>query len=225
MPTVFVGENRLPRDFKRYAKQFSFLELDCEPGTIPGKARLQACAARAPAGFVFSLVVPAHIASLGVVAEGDKVWKAAQAAAEILHSKWWVVRTPATVRPTRRVREQLGELFARLQAGGRRVAWEPRGVWDEAAAAETARALGANLIQDVAREVPLAEGVLYSRLLALGKGAKLSLSLADRVAERALGYDEAFIVVEGRGAAELQKAIDSDPGADEASDSEEAEAS
>jgi len=34
MPTAFVGETRLPKNFKRYARQFSMLELDCEPGSV-----------------------------------------------------------------------------------------------------------------------------------------------------------------------------------------------
>ena len=55
MPSVLVGETHIPRDFARYARQYSFLEIDCEPGNVPGKARLQSCAAQAPEGFVFSL--------------------------------------------------------------------------------------------------------------------------------------------------------------------------
>jgi uncharacterized protein YecE (DUF72 family) len=207
MPSVFVGESHLPKDFKRYSKQYSFLELDCEPGNIPGRSRLQACAAAAPEGFVFSLIVPSAIASLDAAAWEDRAWKQALAAAETLRSRWWVVRTPTSVRPTRRTREQLAAVFERLKDGGRRVAWEPHGVWDEAGAAETAAQLGVHVVQDIAREEPLARGVLYTRLLALGRGAKVGLSLADRVATRALEYSEAFVVVEGRGALEVQKAV------------------
>jgi uncharacterized protein DUF72 len=207
MPTVRVGENRLPKNFKRYTSQFSLLELDCEPGGLPGKARLEACAQAAPEGFVFSLVVPSRLASLQPGADTDKAWKAAKLAAQILKAKWWVVRTPASVRPTRRTREELGALFGHLTEGGMRVAWEPRGVWEEGAAAEVAQALGASFVQDIAREEPLAAGVLYSRLLALGRGVRVGLSLADVIAERAQGFEEAFIVVEGQGAREIQKAL------------------
>lgn len=207
MPTVFVGETRLPKNFKRYASQFPLLELDCEPGTVPGKARLEACAAAAPKGFVFSLVVPSRLASLEVDSETDAAWKAAQNAANILKASWWVVRTPASVRPTRQARAALGALFARLADQGRRVAWEPRGLWDDAAAAGTAQELGVYLVQDIAREVPLPNEVLYTRLLALGKGARVGLGLADVVAERVLGFEQAFVVVEGRGAREIQQAL------------------
>jgi uncharacterized protein YecE (DUF72 family) len=207
MSTAFVGETRLPKNFKRYARQFSLLELDCEPGSIPGKARLAAVAEAAPEGFVFSLVVPSRLASLESGPDVEASWKAAQSAARLLGAKWWVVRTPAEVRPTRRSREALGALVRRLGEGGMRVAWEPRGVWDENAAADTAAAIGAAFVQDIAREVPRPGSVLYSRLLAVGKGARIGLSLADLIAERVRGYDEAFIVVEGQGARDIQQAL------------------
>lgn len=207
MTRAYVGETRLPKNFKRYARQFSLLELDCEPGSVPGRARLEACAAAAPDGFVFSLVVPSRIASLETGPDIEKAWKAAQNVARVLRAKWWVVRTPAEVRPTRRARERLAALVARLQEGGMRVAWEPRGVWDEAAAAETANAIGAVFIQDIAREAPVPGRVLYSRLLAFGKGGRVGLSLADVVADRLRAYDEAFVVVEGQGAREIQQAL------------------
>ena len=207
MPTALVGETRFPKNFKRYAKQFSLLEIDCEPGNVPGKARLEACAAAAPAGFIFSLAVPSRLASLESGADFDRAWKASQSVARILRARWWVVRTPAEVRPTRRVRESLASLVTRLKEDGMRVAWEPRGVWDEKAAGETADAIGAALVTDIAREAPHPGKVLYARLLALGKGGRVSLSLADVVAERVRAYEEAFVVVEGQGAREIQQAL------------------
>jgi hypothetical protein len=84
MPTASVGETRLPKNFKRYTQQFSLLELDCEPGNIPGKARLEACAAAAPPGFTFSLVVPSRVASLESGPEFDKALEAAQKVARLL---------------------------------------------------------------------------------------------------------------------------------------------
>jgi hypothetical protein len=207
MSTARIGETRLPKNFKRYTKQFSLLELDCEPGNVPGKARLQSCAAVAPAGFTFSLVVPSRVASLEPGPEFDSAYKAASNVARVLGAQWWVVRTPPEVRPTRRARESLAALVARLKEGGMRVAWEPRGVWDEVAAGETADAIGASLVQDVAREEPRPGRVLYSRLLAIGKGARVGLSLADVVAERLSRYEEAFVAVEGQGAREIQQAL------------------
>jgi hypothetical protein len=207
MTRAFVGETRLPKNFKRYARQFSLLELDCEPGTVPGKERLQSTAALAPEGFVFSLVVPSRVASLEPGAEFDKSLKAAQNVARVLKAQWWVVRTPAEVRPTRRSREHLAALAARLKETGMRVAWEPRGVWDDIAAGEAADAMGLTLVQDIAREAPRPGSVLYSRLLAFGKGARIGLSLADLVAERMRAHEEAFVVVEGQGSREIQQAL------------------
>lgn len=231
MPTVLVGETRLPKNFRRYANQYSLLELDCEPGTIPGKARLEACAQAAPEGFVFSLIVPSRLAQLVDGDESEKAWKTAATVARILKAKWWVVRTPAEVRPTRRARDDMGKLFRRLGESGMRVAWEPRGVWDEHVAAETAESMGVHLVQDLAREEPLSERVLYTRLLALGRGARVGLSLADLVVERVRGFEEAFVVVEGQGAREIQQAlglasdagVESDTAAEDEAESDEDE--
>jgi uncharacterized protein YecE (DUF72 family) len=207
MASAFVGETRLPKNFKRYARQFSFLELDCEPGTVPGKARLQSCRAMAPEDFVFSLLLPSRLASLETGPELEHEWKAALGSARLLRARWWVVQTPAEVRPTRKSREGLAALVARLKDGGMRVAWEPRGVWDEKAAGDLADGIGAVLVHDIAREVPRPGSVLYSRLLALGRGSRVSLSLADVVAQRVREYEEAFVVVEGQGAREIQQAL------------------
>jgi hypothetical protein len=207
MASAFVGETRLPKNFKRYTKQFSLLELDCEPGSVPGKERLQSCRAIAPEGFVFSLILPSRLASLETGPELDRDWKQALAAARLLRAQWWVVRTPAEVRPTRRSREGLKALVARLKETGMQVAWEPRGVWDDTAAGEAADAAGATLVQDIAQESPRPGSVLYSRLLALGKHARIGLSLADLVAQRMRAYEQAFIVVEGQGAREIQQAL------------------
>lgn len=231
---MFVGETQFPRDFRRYARQFSLLEIDCEPGSVPGKARLQACAEQAPEGFVFSLVVPSSLASLDGGEEAARAWKSAQNVARILKAKWWVVRTPTAVRPTRRAREQLGALFAQLQAGGMRVAWEPRGLWEDDAAGETAAALGAYLVRDVAKQDPPPADVLYARVLALGRGARVGLGLAERIAERMHAFPEALVAVEGSGARAIKTALgmvqDADPSEsenaselDDADDSEESE--
>jgi len=207
MASSFVGETRFPKNFKRYARQFPLLELDCEPGSVPGKARLQSIRAIAPEGFVFSLVLPSRLASLETGPELEHEWKSALGVARLLRAKWWVVRTPAEVRPTRRSRESLTAMVARLKETGMRVAWEPRGVWDETAAGDAADAMGAVLIQDVAREIPRPGSVLYSRLLALGRGARVGLSLADTVVERMRAFEEAYVVVEGQGAREIQTAL------------------
>jgi len=207
MSSALVGETHIPRDFGRYAREYSFLELDCEPGTIPGKARLQSCAKLAPEGFVFSLVLPSSLAMLQGGDGAERDWKSAQAAARILQSRWWVVRTPASVRPTRKAREELASLFERLKAPEVRVAWEPHGLWEDSAASETAAALGVHLVQDIAHHDPVPAPVLYARLLAVGRGARVGLGLAERIAERISGFSEAFVAVEGHGARAIQNAL------------------
>jgi hypothetical protein len=164
---------------------------------------------------VFSLVVPGALGNLSTGEEAAKAWKSAQQVARVLRARWWVVRTPAEVRPTTRARQELGVLFERLKEGGMRVAWEPRGLWEPDTAGATADALGVHLVLDVGREAPRPGKVLYTRLLALGKAARIGLSLADRVAERAHAFEEAFIAVEGKGAQEIQKALGAERAMDE----------
>jgi len=207
MPSALVGETHIPRDFKRYARQYSFLEIDCDPGTVPGKPRLQSCRALAPEEFIFSLVLPSSLASLEVGETADRVWKGAQSVAQILRPRWWVVRTPSSVRPTRKAREDLARLFERLRAPEVRIAWEPHGLWEDAAASETATALGVHLIQDIAQQAPAPAPVLYARILAFGRGARIGLGLAERVAERVREFSEAFVAVEGQGAGTIARAL------------------
>jgi uncharacterized protein YecE (DUF72 family) len=207
MPSALVGETHIPRDFKRYARQYSFLEIDCDPGTVPGKSRLQSCRALAPEGFVFSLVLPSSLASLESGEGVEHVWKGAKSAAQILRPRWWVVRTPASVRPTRKAREDLASLFERLRGPDVRIAWEPHGLWEDATASETAAALGVHLVQDIAQQVPVPAPVLYARILAFGRGARIGLGLAERVAERIRDFSEAFVAVEGQGAGTIARAL------------------
>jgi uncharacterized protein YecE (DUF72 family) len=207
MASAHVGETHIPKDFARYAHQFSLLEIDCEPGNVPGKPRLQSCATLAPEGFVFSLVLPGDLSSLEGGEKAERAWKSVRAIANIVKPRWWVVRTPASVRPTRKAREDLASLFAQLKAPEVRIAWEPHGLWEDSTAAEAAAALGVYLVQDVAHHDPVPGEVLYARLLAFGRGARVGLGLAERVAERIRGFSEAFVAVEGRGAREILRAL------------------
>lgn len=207
MSSVFVGENKIPRDFNRYCSQFSLLEIDCERGRVPGKARLIACAEKAPEGFVFCLVVPSILSNLEEHPESEQEWERITKISKLVKATYWVVRTPAAVRPTRRSRVKLKELFERLRGLGPQVAWEAGGVWDESDAVSTAIELGATPVQDVARAMPLAADALYCRVLALGRGSRVGMGLAERIAERATIFPTALIVVEGSGAATVVKVI------------------
>lgn len=207
MASAHVGETHIPKDFGRYAHQFSLLEIDCEPGNVPGKPRLQSCATQAPKGFVFSLVLPGDLSNLEGGEKAERAWKSVRAIANIVKPRWWVVRTPASVRPTRKSREDLASLFAQLKAPDVRIAWEPAGLWEDRSAAAAAAELGAHLVQDIAQHDPVPGEVLYARLLAFGRGARVGLGLAERVAERIRGFSEAFVVVEGRGAREILRAL------------------
>ena len=62
--TVYLGHAALKGDFRRYTRQFNFLELSADAGRLPKRARLREWAALAPEGFLFSLVLPAEVGAL-----------------------------------------------------------------------------------------------------------------------------------------------------------------
>ncbi|HEX7669253.1 MAG TPA: hypothetical protein VF395_06720, partial [Polyangiaceae bacterium] len=82
-------------------------------------------------------------------------------------------------------------------------------------ALSAAGALGVRLIRDLAREDRLDEDpVVYTRLRALGEGARIGAAAAERVAERLEGATDAFVVVEGMGAGRVRTVLRETLGAD-----------
>jgi hypothetical protein len=110
--------------------------------------------------------------------------------------------------PSPRNTRALAALCERLATHGRRVAWEPRGVWSEESSLATARALRVCLVRDLAREDRLDdEDVAYTRLRALGEGTRVGAAAAERVAERLEGVSDAYVIVEGEGAGRVRKVV------------------
>jgi uncharacterized protein YecE (DUF72 family) len=195
-----IGQPVTPGAFARYAQHFDLLELRAEPGRIPRLSRLKQWASQAPRGFVFSVAVGSHAVALsdGELAEAELAF--AFAAADALKASWCVMRTPASVTPGRLGRERLRALAERLAATGRSVAWDPAGPWAPEQAERFAADLGVTLVRDAARaELPPAK-TAYTRLRAFASGGRLRGSAIVRAAERLVGYEEALVVLEGRGA-------------------------
>jgi hypothetical protein len=92
-----------------------------------------------------------------------------------------------------------------LRDDARNIGWEPRGVWEEQAAAELAEQLDMRLVRDLSREDRLDDDpIVYTRLRALGEGARIGAAAAERLAERLEGVSEANVVVEGAGAGRVR---------------------
>lgn len=201
-PSLFVGTASLRGDISRYAKRFNLLEVSAEPGRHPKHAGLLQLRRAVSDDFVFSVVLPPALASLEAGERSEDLIEAARAVADALRAGWWVLRTPPSVTPSARSARALGALVSKLASGDRRIAWEPRGVWRDEEALPTATSLGVDLVRDLFREDRLSDApVVYTRVRALGEGARVGAAGAERIAERLEGVTSAYVVIEGAGAA------------------------
>ena len=205
---VHVGRASLEGNIAKYARSFDLLEVVGEAGRHPRRAGLLQWRKTVGEHFAFSVVVPAALAALDTRANAPQLHEHARQVAEALEATWWVLRTPPQVTPGARSMRAVEALLAELRVGPRRVAWEPRGVWSDEQAVDAAQALGVSLIRDLAREERLDDApVVYTRLRALGEGARIGAAAAERVAERLEDAEEAYVVVEGTGAGRMRTVL------------------
>lgn len=203
---LHVGQSALHGDIARYARRFDLLELRAEPGRLPKPATLRRWLTQVPEGFRFSVMLPRVVSSLASGDASEAALDYALDRARALEAAWLVLQTPASVMPGARSPRLLADLVERL-AGEWRIAWEPRGVWEEDEAEELAASLGVHLVRDLTRSEPPSGAVLYTRLLALGEAVELRAAAVESLAERLLGHSEAWVVVEGRGAARADRML------------------
>src|SRR6202012_5284225 len=85
-------------------------------------------------GFEFSVMVPASLAALDAGAAADDLLAHARGVSEALGATWWLLRTPTTVTPNPRSMRALEALVKSLRTDTQRVAWEPRGIWNDESA-------------------------------------------------------------------------------------------
>jgi uncharacterized protein YecE (DUF72 family) len=196
---LHVGQSELRGDIGRYAQRFDLLELRAEAGKVPKLARLRQWRAQVPEAFMFSVVLPRRVSSLetaDVAAELEQ----ALGVADAVRAPWIVVQTPASVTPSTRSRQRLQALLEHLPREARRVAWEPRGIWQDEEAERAAEQLGVILVRDVSRSPAPAGQVAYVRMRGLGDASRVRASAIERVAERLADREEACVVIEGEGA-------------------------
>jgi uncharacterized protein YecE (DUF72 family) len=207
-PRIRVGRASLEGGIARYARAFDLVEISGERGRHPRRPGLLAWRKAAGDEFVFSVVVPAALAALEAGAERTELLNHARMVADALGATWWLLRTPAAVAPSARSMRELKALVGELRTETRRVAWEPRGVWGDDGAPRAAEELGVHLVRDLAREDLLTDDdVVYTRLRALGEGARIGAAAAERVADRLEGASEAYVVVEGAGAGRVRQVL------------------
>jgi uncharacterized protein YecE (DUF72 family) len=191
----------------RYARSFDLLEILGEPGRHPRRPGLLEWRRVVPERFVFSVVVPSALGSLEHRPDRAESLSHARMVADSLAADWWLVRTPPSVTPSARATRELTALIDELR-DERRIAWDPRGVWSDEEARRTAEQLGVYLVRDLSREERSDDRpVVYTRLRALGEGARIGAAAAERLAERLEGCADAYVVVEGAGAGRVRQVL------------------
>ncbi|HEY3497403.1 MAG TPA: DUF72 domain-containing protein, partial [Polyangiaceae bacterium] len=220
MPRVHVGQASLKGHIERYAKTFDLLEVKSEPA-LPSVKSLKRLSQQAPEGFLFSLVLPKKLAELSETPAAATLAEV-RAAASALGARFVLVRTPATFAPSTRSRSRLTALVEGLRSDTARVAWEPRGIWTDEEIALWAAELDILAVRDLAEQDPVPGPLVYTRLLALGRNARVGSGAIERVSERLEGVEEAFVIVEGQGAVQLAKRLRAE-NADESAEADEEE--
>lgn len=207
MTTVHVGLPTLRGDLARYASQFDLLEVRPVDASLPKLAKLRSWRREVPPSFVFSVVLPQAVGDLRQTTDGDRALATALETALALEARCLVLITPPSVTPTTQHKRRLADLLARCPRDVVTVAWEPRGLWDTAEAAATARDIGAHLVVDVTRDPAPRGPILYTRLRGIGEAAKLGAGDIERVRAAIQTRREAFVVIEGGSPARLAAAL------------------
>ncbi len=214
MPSeLHIGSSSLIGALERYAERLDLLEVSSEPRFLPPAKRLRKMRESVPAGFHFSVVLPSALSALP--SSGSEALLApALEAARTLQASWVLLRTLPAVTPSERSRKRLRELFAAM-AGGPRIAWEPRGVWTPEDAEAFADEVGVALVRDLGQADAPDSPVVYTRLRALGQQSRISQGAIERIAERLEDAEEAYVVVEGRGAPGVARRLRAELGLNE----------
>jgi uncharacterized protein YecE (DUF72 family) len=202
---IYVGQAKLIGPISRYAGRFNLLEVGAEPGRCPRPSVLKRWRAEVPKEFVFSVRLGRAVGAFESTAEEAIEFGLAAAAA--LDAKWLLLQTPATLGPAQRNRDRLKVLFERLVASGRHVAWDARGVWDEAEVLPIISEVDVQWARDASRYPMVEEPLAYARIPALGSAARVGLGLAERAAENLRGFEEIYVVIEGEGAGRAAQII------------------
>jgi uncharacterized protein YecE (DUF72 family) len=201
---LFVGRNALEGDIARYASRFNMLELRADATNLPRGARLAEWKKRVPAEFAFSIVLPR---ALGLFESSTLELGRTLELSDALSAKWLLLQTPSSVGPSARMRERLTKLFTTVAHDTRRIAWESRGVWEDAQIEEFAGEHGVHVVRDVSRSDAPPGACVYTRLLALGDGVQVRASVASHLAEVLADREEALVVIEGHGAENAAKLL------------------
>lgn len=190
---LFVGLGAHRGGIKRYP--FDILELPVSPSLPKPKTLKEMKVDRSD--LTFSLRLHPDVIH-GGCAHPDI--ERACIARDILGVPVVVIPTGPRFTPTENNRTQLRALVEKLRSDTCRVAWEPRGVFAPREVERWATEIGALLVRDLTREAAYHEGIVYTRLLGLGFGARVSQDATEILASQIESAELAYVIVGGDGA-------------------------
>ena len=202
---LYIGQPSLRGAISKYAARFNLIELRAEFGRLPRSTLLRRWTEEVPSGFAFSVMLSRHVGRFGPNHEADL--DLGLEIAEAVSAKWLVVQTDPTIGPSQRSRKRLQDLFARLANGGRSIAWDPRGVWQESEAVAWSHELGVTLVRDISRGDMLNEDVIYSRLPGIGTSSRMNAGAIEKAANSLIHASVAYVVVCGDGASKVSQLL------------------
>jgi uncharacterized protein YecE (DUF72 family) len=207
MARLLVGLPGLQGNIQETKDRFDMVELRPVDTSVPRVATLRKWRKAVPPTFVFSVILPRVLGELASGEEADAALATSLEVAAALEARCILLHTPPSIRPTATNRRRIVALFERVPAEGVVRCWEPSGMWEHEDVIATARAAGALPVLDAARD-PLPPGpIVYTRLRALGKSTALGEGTIDKIADALRDRREAFVIVEGPGAARVKKAL------------------
>ncbi|HSC89518.1 MAG TPA: hypothetical protein VLC09_19685 [Polyangiaceae bacterium] len=190
---LYVGLGALRGRIERY--RFDLLELPVSP-SLPKNKTLRTFREAKPQ-LAFSLrLAPTFLEAPQL---DEQQIARVNSAAEALGARFVVLPTGPRFRPTTSNRKRLIEAASRLAAEGRRVAWEPRGLWEQEELEVWTEAAGAQIVRDLTRDAASSADVEYTRLLPFGSGARVTQHSLERLALALQDKTAAYVVVVGEG--------------------------
>jgi hypothetical protein len=198
---LYVGLPSLRGRIERY--RFGLLELPVTASLAKNKT-LRAFREAKPS-LVFSLRLPPEVAE--GAGDAQKLLARAVAAADVLGARFVVIATGPRFRPTTANKKRLIELADAVRGEGRRVSWEPRGMWADDELGEWSRAADVLLVRDLARESVGEGDIVYTRLLPFGVGTRVTQHALEKLALALDGKQAAYVVIGGEGAQNAQSRL------------------
>lgn len=197
-----IGAKELRGAIAPYAKRFDLLEVrvTVEDGgadpVSPTPTALRRLRKAVPPPFDFAVVAGPALSRVKMTEVAERELAAARAAMDVLQARCFVLRTPPEVTPSSLWRERIGKIVQAFPRDVVHFVWEPSGVWEVDDAAAQARAWGAVLAVDAAKE-PVPPGpVAYVRLRALGETRSFGAQALERIVRAVGPRREVFAVLE-----------------------------